>query len=616
MLMKSPYAPLTLLIGLLLVAAGLAVLIQPEQGSTVAGLQSFNSYSELNSYLDNNHGTRTKGLVFLPTNEQAVATADASQAYSTTNVQVSGVQEEDRVITDGTYIYSAGQTTVSIILAIPAMEMRNVTSLNMSKILDALRGSYVYVVGLYLIEGKLVVICQKTIHTLGGQYYALSMVAPPYQTFTTRTMISVFDVSDPATPLLKQTTGISGAFTTSRAHGNDLFIFATQYAWDYVSGGPVVPTVVKGGSDARLAPDQIMYDPVNLEVSCYLNLVRLNIAELIMEQKSFLTGYSSVLYVSENNIYVTYAHHAWSMPWAMEGDVSTSSSTQDRSYTTIFKIDISGTSLELMATGTVRGAVVDRYAMDERGGNLRIATTDFTNGSETLVSVLSSNLSLIGQIGGIGMGETMQSSRYINDTLYLVTFRVVDPLFAIDLSNPETPQILGELTIPGFSTYLHPVDDTHLIGLGFEGGSMKVSLYNVSDRTNPVEEQKLLLSTFSYSPALYDPHAVTYDPSRSLLIVPVSGFENVTYRYHCAAYVFNTSEGISLVGTVGANNSGGLDRTLYIDDTLYVCSQYSISAYGITDLSYRGVIVIGIEPYWFWDSVSSAEAISMPTGIK
>ena len=145
---------------------------------------------------------------------------------------------------------------------------------------------------------------------------------------------------------------------------------------------------------------------------------------------------------------------------------------------------------------------------------------------------------------------------------------------------------------------------------------MKVSLYNVSDRTNPVEEQKLLLSTFSYSPALYDPHAVTYDPSRSLLIVPVSGYENVTYRYHCAAYVFNTSGGISLVGTVGANNSGGLDRTLYIDDTLYVCSQYSISAYGITDLSYRGVIVIGIEPYWFWDSVSGAEAVSMPTGIK
>jgi uncharacterized secreted protein with C-terminal beta-propeller domain len=321
------------------------------------------------------------------------------------------------------------------------------------------------------------------------------------------------------------------------------------------------------------------------------------------------------MYLSENNIYVTYPHFSYYGPLiAVDVGATVSSDTRSVSYTTIYRFDISGTGMELKASGTVRGNVIDRYAIDEKDGYLRIATTDYNATTETLVSVLSSNLSLVGQIGHIGIGETMQSSRYIDDTLYLVTYRQVDPLFAIDLSDPQAPQVIGELTMPGFSTYLHPIDDTHMIGLGFEGHSMKVSLYNVSDRTNPVEEQKLLLSNFSYSPALYDPHAVTFDPLRSLLIVPVSGYGNGS-QYDCSAYLFNTSGGISLIGTAGSNNSGGVDRTMYIGDTFYVCSQYSISAYGLNDLAYRGSIILGAYPvYWYWGS--GGEPIPMSLEIK
>jgi inhibitor of cysteine peptidase len=598
--MRSPYAPMALLIVLLLLAAGMVVLDQPQKVKSVTGLQSFSSYSELNSYLDSNSGT--KGLVYSPSAEQAATSADSGQSHSTTNVQVSNVQEEDRVITDGTYIYSAGQTIVSIIKGVPATDMKNVTSLNMSQLLNVTLGSYVYIVGLYLIDDQLVVICQMSYYPMDRQVYALSMVAPSYQMWTTRSMVSIFDITDPTAPILKQTTGISGSFTTSRAQGNDLYIFSTQYAWENSGGNSVIPATTNGSNVNSFAPENILYDPSNAEVSCFLNLVRLDLANLTTVEKSFLTGYSSVLYMSENSIIVTYPHYAYaSILTTMDAGVSTSKSNNELSYTTIFSIDISGHGLDLKATGTVRGTVIDRYAIDEKDGYMRIATTDFSNGTETLVSVLSSDLSLVGQIGGIGKGETMQASRYVNDTLYLVTFRQVDPLFAIDLTDPGAPKILGELTIPGFSTYLHPVDDTHMIGLGFENRSMKVSLYNVSDKTNPVEEQKLLLSDFSYSPALYDPHAVTYDPSRSLLIVPVSGYDSVGGKYECAAYVFNTSGVISLVGTAGSNNSGGVDRTLYIGDSLYVCSQYSITAFGISDLSYRGAIVLGnTGPYWYW----------------
>lgn len=510
------------------------------------------------------------------------------------------VQEEDRVLTDGAIIYSAGLETVSVIKGYPASEMRNITSLNMTHLLNVPTGSNVYVVGLYLIEDKLIVICQVTHYSAGNAAGVLSQVAMPYQIWTTRTTVTIFEIADPSAPILKKTIGISGSFTTSRAQGNDLYIFSTQYAWDYAGGSSAIPATTSDGNETMFAPGKILFDPSDSAVGCFLNLVRMNVSDLTMDEKSFLTGYSSVLYMSEKSIFVAYPHYAWATSSMATDDVVSISTTNQGSYTTIFSIDITGAGLDLKATGTVRGSVVDRYAIDESDGYMRIATTDYTNGTETLVSVLSSDLKLVGQIGGIGKGETMQSSRYINDTLYLVTFRQVDPLFAIDLSDPGAPRILGELTIPGFSTYLHPVDDDHLIGLGFEGFSMKVSLYDVTDRTNPLEEQKLLLSNFSYSPALYDPHAVTYDPVRSLLIVPVSGFDSTARQYQCSAYVFNTSGGISLVGTAGSNNTGGVDRTLYIGDSLYVCSQYAISVYGITDLSYRGGIILGnVQPYWY-----------------
>ena len=613
--MKSYYAPFALLIGLILLAAGLAVMIQPGRTNSVAGLQAFNSYSDLNSYLDRN--SVAKGLVSNPTYDQALGAAGSTGDLSTTNVQVTGVQEEDRVLTDGTYIYSAGQSDVVIIRATPASAMVNVSSLNMSKILDAAPTSSVYVEGIYLVGDSLVVLCQLATYSQIRSVYAVDQVAPSYMIGTTSTMLSLFDVSVPSVPHLIKTTGVSGSFSTSRVHGDDLFVFAIQYAWDPSTGGSVVPATMSNDSSDKFEPGQILYDPGNAGVSDYLNLVRFNLADLRSEQMSLLTGYSSILYVSENDIYVTYPHYSSYGPMiAVDGGTTVSSDTRSVSYTTIYKIDISGTGMELRASGSVRGDVIDRYAIDEKNGYLRIATTDYNTTTETLVSVLSSNLSLVGQIGGIGLGETMQSSRYIDDMLYLVTYHQVDPLFAIDLSDPHAPRVLGELTMPGFSTYLHPVDATHMIGLGFEGHSMKVSLYNVSDRTNPVEEQKLLLSNFTYSPALYDPHAVTFDPSRSLLIVPVTGYGN-GWQYNCSAFLFNTSGGISLIGTAGSNNSGGVERTMYIGDTLYVCSQYSISAYGMNDLVYRGSIILGAYPqYWYGYEGSGGEPIPMSLVIK
>lgn len=585
------------------------MLVHPKDASAQTGLQSFYSYPELKTYLDRN--SPTKGPVATPSTDQNAGAGSGSE-HSTTNVQVAGVQEEDRALTDGNYIYSAGQASVSIVRAIPASEMSNVSWINMSMILGSNGTDFVYVLGLYLVGDRLVVLCQVSAYSQYGSPDVEYIMAPSVHSWETRTIACIFDVGEPGAPVLKQTSGVSGTFTTSRMQGDELYIFTTQYAWGTSAGSGAVPASFSGSSSSQFEPMHILYDPQTAQVNCFLNLVRLNVTGTGSEEIAFLTDYSSVLYMSENSIYLTYAHNSYSPPVMTMDDTAVSSQTRAGSYTTIYRINTGGNGLAPDTSGTVRGTPVDRYAIDERDGCLRIATTEYGNVTQTLVSVMSTDLSVVGQIGGIGVGETMLSSRYVNDTLYLITYRQIDSLYAIDLSVPANPRILGELTMPGYSEYLQPVDGMHLIGLGFEGHSMKVSLFNISDPTHPTEERKMLLSNFSYSPALYDQHAVTFYSSRSLFIVPVSGYDQDSGQYHCAAYVFNTSAAISLVGTAGSNNSGGVDRTLYINDTLYVCSPYSISAYGLADTSYRGSIALGsYEPYKYWYSGSAGDPIPL-----
>jgi uncharacterized secreted protein with C-terminal beta-propeller domain len=147
--------------------------------------------------------------------------------------------------------------------------------------------------------------------------------------------------------------------------------------------------------------------------------------------------------------------------------------------------------------------------MDEdTNGNFRIVTTlsswsGGTNTSSTKLSVLNPSGTIIGSLSGIAPGENFQSSRFIGNRLYLVTFQQIDPLFVIDIADPKSPKILGELKIPGYSTYLHPYDNDRLIGLGYDtkvnqwGGTqnagIKVDLYNIRDVKNPKQEASLIL---------------------------------------------------------------------------------------------------------------------------
>lgn len=189
------------------------------------------------------------------------------------------------------------------------------------------------------------------------------------------------------------------------------------------------------------------------------------------------------------------------------------------------------------ASGEVEGTVLNQYALDEYSGSLRVATTTtaggFGSSTESGVHVLQQmgdQLVEVGSIGGLGRGETIQGVRFLDDRGYVVTFRQTDPLYVLDLSDPTAPRLDGELKIPGFSTYLHPIGDGRLLAIGMAGTDTgqitgtQLSLFDVNDPANPTLVDTLDLGTWG-SEAAYDPHAFLYWPETGTVVVPVDSYE-------------------------------------------------------------------------------------------
>ncbi len=202
------------------------------------------------------------------------------------------------------------------------------------------------------------------------------------------------------------------------------------------------------------------------------------------------------------------------------------------SSTLVHRFALDGQKSKYAYTTLVEGSPLTQYSMDEdANGYFRIVTSKSDEKRSTQVTVLSNTGKIVGSLKGIAPGETFQGSRFIGDRLYLVTFEQIDPLFVISLSNPKKPTILGELKIPGYSTYLHPYDSDRLIGLGYDtktnswGGTqnagIKVDLYNVRDVKNPKQEQSFVVgSVGSSTDALWNPRVFTYYKELGVLLLP------------------------------------------------------------------------------------------------
>ena len=352
----------------------------------------------------------------------------------------------------------------------------------------------------------------------------------------------------------------------------------------------------------------------------YSTFVAMNMQDASEEPTtlSIMMGQASNMYVSLNNIYVTSPHTA--------------------EETTIYRVHMQNNNLTAMAQGEVPGQVLNQFSMDEYGDYFRIATTEWTEEAQNIsitkplstpiiislqstnVYTLDMNLSIVGRLENISVGENFHAARFVGDRCYLVTFQKTDPLFVVNLKDPTSPTILGNLTVSGYSDYLQPYDENHLIGVGketveAESGyfawyqGIKISIFDVSNVSNPVQMANVTIGDRnSYSPVLDDHKALLFDKQMDLLVIPVTvakidpsqypdGVPTSAYGTQVwqGAYVYNITltDGLVLKGNITHAETAEMPpptlwvtRTLYIDDVLYTVSQGKIKLNSLADLTF------------------------------
>jgi uncharacterized secreted protein with C-terminal beta-propeller domain len=567
--------------------------IREQQISGQDQLKKFSSYEELEDFVVANLeivGHYYDSIDFSPVSmpvplsfgrAEGIGKEDSFSAdFSTTNIQVEGVDEADIVKNDGKYIYVVSGNRVTIIDAYPAESAKI-----LSEIEENGNPTEIFING-----DKLVV--------FGW------------------TFVKVYDVSCKEEPILKRDVSFDGSYFDSRMIGDYVYVIIISspiyypYTWEESEDSYVgikyrtpevkfeitLPEISINGNVRTIQATEIYYFDVPDYSYEFTTIMAINTQDDDEEitTETILMGTAHDIFVSPNNIYITYTN-SWYVP-LVDGDENWTEKTA------IHKIAIANGEIEYKSQGEVPGCVLNQFSMDEYQGYFRIATTTGWS-DQNHVYILDGDLNIAGKLEGLAPGERIYSARFMGGRAYLVTFRQVDPLFVLDLSDPRDPKVLGKLKIPGYSDYLHPYDETHIIGVGRETG-VKIALFDVSDPENPREISKYEVGNWSIDSYALDDHgAFLFSRSKNLLVMPIG------YYSRQEAHVFNVSleDGIVLKGTIAHVGSDenwpykshdaftcvypwyyrdySVKRSLYIDNVLYTISDGLVKMNDLKDLN-------------------------------
>jgi inhibitor of cysteine peptidase len=583
---KDLLALASLMVATLLLVGAFTILIKPTQNETNSGvLPSFNNYNQIKTFIGiSGHQQVWNSTMEMGAGDMAAASATDQARYSDTNVQVEGVDEADNVKTDGQHFFVIASESVNILNAYPATNLSNLSKVSVRAALGLDPHHSIWINGIYILQQKLIVIA-----SIAGpyQYYNSNDSAPVtvmiWRMPEEKTVVAVFSLVDIEHPELVKSFGISGYPITSRMNDDYVYVLAQQCIND--RSDLISPKIYEDNGTATMAATNIHYDPDSSDISSFVNILAIDVEAMESNHTSVLAGYTSTVYMSHSALFLTFQKMQGGGPIFMNDNVATADSSQNQFTTSIYRIDIDGLSIIPAARGEVPGWLLNQFSMDEKDGYLRVATTSGWVDTTNDVFVLDSDLNITGSLEGLALNERIFASRFIGDMLYLVTFRQVDPLFVINLTDTANPRLVGELKVPGFSAYLHPVDANHLIGVGMIGGSVKVSLFDISDPEHPSEASNVTVPGWSYTQALYDYKAVLYDPVRRLLVLPITSYDNSTWDVTSAAYLFKVNgTQIETAGILTVPPNEYLMRAHYIGDFLYLITDTTIRAYQISDL--------------------------------
>jgi inhibitor of cysteine peptidase len=575
------------------VAAVLAVLLtalcfefglQPYLPTGPLSLEIFSSYEELETFLSanmeqaKNFGGQYYSFSGLR-GELATLDAETAPAHSTTNIQVAGVDEADVVKTDGEYLYVVSGNSIHILKGYPPQEAAVLSKITLNE---------TYNLQIYVHGDRLAI--------LGGHF---SPIRIAYM-YSGEAFLKIYDISDKTTPILTRTLRSNGTLSGSRMIGDYVYAVVNQLAaepnYDKTSFEVALPKIYTGNAVTEIRATEIRYVNITDVFYYFTTIIAVNITNDAQEptHETILTGSTACMYVSQNNMYLTVPN---TNVWLLAAEV-----IGPRDKTLIYRVRLDEDDIVSEAEGAVPGYVLNQFSMDEYNGYFRIATTDWTqDGSNNNLYVLNMNLTIVGELLDLAPDERIYSARFMGDRCYLVTFKQIDPFFVIDLSKPTEPEVLGYLKIPGFSGYLHPYDEDYVIGIGKQDNNLKLSLFDATNVTVPIEAAPpfIVSGDWSDSPVLMDHKAFLFDKPKQLLALPLSinhiefkDHEYYTKSYWQGAYVFDISleQGFTFRGGITHQNNTSYDytsqvqRILYIEDVLYTVSQAKVKMNDIETL--------------------------------
>lgn len=531
---------------------------------------------------------------------------EGGKDYSTTNLQMEGVDESDIAKIDGSYIYTVEDKYIVI------TDIRDGKLEEVTRFLPKDCGAADRVMEIYVDGDQLILVVQGYETSLGESSKAGSdkensdkessdeeiavSDASEDSAFCYKmngkstTQIQVYSIVDRKNPEFEGRLIQDGYYNTSRKIGDVVYLF-TQYnmtsdVTSYVEKKHGVEDLKEGNgvsslaeavipkvNGEKVAASEIYLPESSGESGILVSSLDVNKPDKVLDSKLVISGYAQT-YISKDALYLYEEDYDGAM------------------ITNIAKFALDEGRISGVAAAAVSGYVRDTFAINASDGYLRVLTTDYSTEDEVnALYILDENMKLTGQLTGIAPGEEIYAARFMGNTGYFVTYRNTDPLFTVDLSDPAKPEIIGELKVTGFSEYLHFWDDTHLLGIGYESDentgnieNIKLSMFNIENLGEVTEEAKLVLKDVDYSEALYDYKSVIISKDKNLIGLVCEDYSGSRTKqtYQIYSYENGTFKKQAEIPGINGVNYENV-RGMYSGNVFYLWINDNITSYDMTD---------------------------------
>lgn len=516
-----------------------------------------------------------------------------TSAHGETNVQVEGVDEGDILKNDGSYLYIVRMANdagyVDIVDVRDPQDLHSVGHIDVCKSTSTEeRNTFADITELFVTGETLTVLYTETTYPVTD--WTLEIYDGAVGADTTQTTAAVYDITDRAAPVLRYTYAVDGRLISSRMTDSTLLL-VTEYSVPLYKNdsdlkNASVPCFYKDNVKTRFPVNTVCLT-ANTESQSYLTVTLLDTAsDGTNAQMKAVLGGGTDIYCTEDALLVAAQDLSDAVTYSNETGDGTASFTLAAADTRLFAFSLES-GVRYQGSTKIDGTLLNQFSMDAYNGYYRIATTA-EDGS--CLTVLNESLETVGELRGIAPGEDIYAARFMGDTAYLVTFYQTDPLFVLDLSDPASPRVTGELKIPGFSNYLHPYAENLLIGIGTAGdengatGQLKISLFDVGNMQEPKEISAVVFDdrAFSDSAAQYNHHAYL-SLSDGTFAIPVTESGPLTDP-HSFACVLTVEDGeLRVLETYSPDTATHLAYTVtritYAGSTLFTLSDTALVAF-------------------------------------